>query len=72
MPINVLPKNTPRGYGPEPNAIVIAPGEKRAGENEKLQESDLAAQEAQDLWESQEIGNTSWSGEGGDRYSDPD
>ena len=39
---------------------------------EKLKESDLADQETQALWESQEIGNTSWSGAGGNRYSDPD
>ena len=39
---------------------------------EKLKESDLADLETQALWESQEIGNTSWSGAGGTRYSDPD
>jgi hypothetical protein len=39
---------------------------------ENLKESDLADQETQALWESQEIGNTSWSGAGGNRYSDPD
>ncbi|MDH3769933.1 MAG: hypothetical protein OET79_02960 [Nitrospirota bacterium] len=43
-----------------------------AEEEKKLKESDLANQETQALWESQEIGNTSWSGAGGNRYSDPD
>lgn len=73
MPINVLQKNTPRGRGPEPSQVV---GEKQEDEltegEEQLKESDLADQETQALWESQEIGNTSWSGAGGNRYSDPD
>jgi len=75
MPINVLPKDTPRGRGPEPRqAISEEPKEKPAPEEEKSKEkeSDLAAQETQALWESQEIGNTSWSGAGGQRYNDPD
>ena len=74
MPINALPKETPRGRGPEPTHAI--------GENEKAslaggdvtlteKESDLADQETQALWESQEVGHTSWSGQGGDRYSDP-
>ena len=73
MPINVLPKDTPRGRGPEPSRVV---GEKQEGKleegEENLKESDLADQETQALWESQEIGKTSWSGAGGSRYSDPD
>ncbi len=75
MPINVLPKDSPRGRGPEPTqAVTQKPEEKLVGSEEKLQEkeSDLANQEIQALWESQEIGNTSWSGSGGQRYSDPD
>ena len=73
MPINVLPKDTPRGRGPEPNlSHREEPKEKPAAEEEKSKESDLAAQETQDLWESQEIGKTSWSGAGGQRFSDPD
>ncbi len=75
MPINVLPKNSPRGRGPEPTQPAGKdPEGKLVGEEEKLQEkeSDLADQEIQALWESQEIGNTSWSGAGGQRYSDPD
>jgi hypothetical protein len=73
MPINVLPKDTPRGRGPEPSQTLSEKQEEElaAGE-ESLKESDLADQETQALWESQEIGNTSWSGAGGTRYSDPD
>ncbi len=73
MPINVLHKDTPRGRGPEPRqAISEELKEKPAAEEEKSKESDLAAQETQALWESQEIGKTSWSGAGGQRYSAPD
>ncbi len=73
MPINALPKNTPRGRGPEPSQTVGEKQEEPLAEGEeKLKESDLADQETQALWESQEIGNTSWSGASGTRYSDPD
>jgi len=73
MPINVLPKDTPRGRGPEPSQTLSEKQKEELVEGEeKLKESDLAAQETQALWESQEIGNTSWSGAGGQRYSDPD
>ena len=73
MPINVLPKNTPRGRGPEPTKAVGEKQEEPLAEGEEaLKESDLADLETQALWESQEIGNTSWSGAGGTRYSDPD
>ena len=75
MPINVLPKNTPRGRGPEPT--------RASGETQNMQivdgeevlqekEAELADQEIQALWESQEIGHSSWSGEAGNRYSDPE
>jgi hypothetical protein len=73
MPINALPKDTPRGRGPEPRQNLSEKQEEELVEGEeKLKESDLAAQETQALWESQEIGKTSWSGAGGNRYSDPD
>jgi len=72
MPINVLQKNTPRGRGPEPcKAVSKELKEKPVEEEAKQKEGELAAQEIQDLWESQEVGNTSWSGSGGNRYSDP-
>ena len=73
MPINVLPKDTPRGRGPKPSQTLSEKQKEELVEGEeKLKESDLADQETQALWESQEIGNTSWSGAGGTRYSDPD
>jgi len=75
MPINVLPKDTPRGRGPEPTHAAEEKQNQPLAEGEeslKEKESDLADQETQALWESQEIGNTSWSGAGGTRYSDPD
>lgn len=73
MPINALHKDSPRGRGPEPDASLHAGiKDKPPGEEEKVKEGDLAAQEVQALWESQEVGNTSWSGESGTRYSDPE
>ncbi len=73
MPINVLHKDNPRGRGPEPRRTISEElKEKPVVEEEKSKESDLAVQETQALWESQEIGNTSWSGAGGQRYNDPD
>jgi hypothetical protein len=75
MPINVLQKKTPRGRGPEPKHTFGEKQEELLVEGEealKEKESDLADLETQALWESQEIGNTSWSGAGGTRYSDPD
>lgn len=73
MPINALPKNSPRGRGPEPSNIptLKKDHEQKQGKEESVKEEDLAAQEIQDLWESQEIGITGWSGETGNRYSDP-
>jgi hypothetical protein len=71
MPINALPKDTPRGRGPEPSRSLTLQ-EQPEGEEEKSKEIDLAAQETQDLWESQEIGISPWSEQGSQRYSDPD
>jgi hypothetical protein len=70
MPINALPKDSPRGRGPEPSIGLIKDKSEQEGE-ESVKEADLAAQEIQDLWESQETGITGWSGETGNRYSDP-
>ena len=73
MPTNVLPKDFPRGKGPKPSeAVSDTLQEKPVGEEEKLKESDLAAQEIQALWESEEIGITNWSEQGSQRYSDPE
>lgn len=73
MPTNVLKKDSPRGRGPEPNQAFGQKQEEQLADGEEalLKESDLANLETQSLWESQEIGNTSWSGAGGNRYSDP-
>ncbi len=46
MPINVLPKDTPRGRGPEPSqALSEKQKEELVEGEEKLKESDLADQE---------------------------
>ncbi len=73
MPINVLPKETPRGRGPDPTQVANTKAEGSAEGEKALQEkeSELADLETQALWESQEVGNTSWSGADGTRYSDP-
>jgi len=71
MPINALPKKSPRGRGPEPSQVLQKDPEGEQKGEESLKEADLAAQEIQDLWESQETGITGWSGETGNRYSDP-
>ncbi len=73
MPINILPKDSPRGRGPEPSrSLNDSLQEQPEGEKERSKECDLAAQETQDLWESQEIGSTPWTDHGSQRYSDPD
>jgi hypothetical protein len=72
MPINVLSKNTPRGRGPEASKGMSQVLEEKQEGQDTLKEADLAAQEEQALWESQEIGKTSWSGASGSRYNDPD
>ncbi len=75
MPINALPKETPRGRGPEPTQAVGEKLEEPLAEGEETlqeKESGLADLETQALWESQEVGQTSWSGAAGTRYSDPD
>ncbi|WP_447971767.1 hypothetical protein [Nitrospira sp. M1] len=67
MPTNALKKDTPRGNGP----VAVQGTTKEASEqNDAQTESDLAAQEIEALWESQEIGLTRWSTEDGKRYAD--
>lgn len=64
MPINTLPKKTPRGRGPEPTQTVGEKKEEPLAEGEETlqeKESCLADLETQALWESQEVGQTSWS-----------
>lgn len=72
MPINVLLKNSPRGRGPEPSQALSEEIQELPEVEKRAKEAELAAQEIQDLWESQEVGITKWSGESGQRYSDPD
>ncbi|MBA3967566.1 MAG: hypothetical protein H0X47_17675 [Nitrospirales bacterium] len=72
MPINVLLKNSPRGRGPEPDQARSKEFQELPEVEKRAKEAELAAQEIQDLWESQEVGITKWSGERGQRYSDPD
>ena len=72
MPINVLFKTSPRGRGPEPSQAFSKDLEEIPEVEERTKEADLAAQEIQALWESQEIGITRWSSGGGQRFSDPD
>jgi len=71
MPINALLKSSPRGRGPEPTHTLEKDREGKQEGEDRTKEADLAAQEIQDLWESQETGITGWSGETGHRYSDP-
>lgn len=70
MPVNALRKDLPRGTRP-PIDRSSAKRSDPADEAQEERERDLAAQEAEALWESQEIGLTRWSGEDGQRYSDP-
>jgi hypothetical protein len=70
MPVNVLRKDIPKGE--KPPAWVSGEQEAKLSPEEKLKESDLAVQEQQAMWESEEIGIVRWSGEEGQRFSDPD
>ena len=70
MPINILQKNSPRGKGPPASDLADQVSKSSTSQEENLKEADLAAQEKEALWESQEVGITRWSGEGDSRYSD--
>ena len=70
MPVNVLRKDIPKGE--KPPEWVSGEQEAKLSPEEKLKESDLAVQEQQAMWESEEIGIVRWSGEEGQRFSDPD
>ncbi|GJL55163.1 MAG: hypothetical protein NPIRA02_22950 [Nitrospirales bacterium] len=67
MPTNALKKDTPRGNGPPP---VLTTTKQASGKNDAQTESELAAQEIEALWESQEVGLTRWSTDDGKRYAD--
>ena len=70
MPVNVLQKKGARGKGPPASGLANQASKSSSSQEEKLKEADLAAQEEQALWDSQEVGITRWSGEGDQRYSD--
>ena len=71
MPVNILQKDSPRGKGPSPCGATDRELKSPDSQEEQHKNADLAAQEEQALWESQEVGITRWSGEGDGRFSDP-
>ncbi len=70
MPVNVLRKDIPKGE--KPPGWVSAREQDTKSEEDKMKEADLAVEEQQKLWESEEIGIVRWSGEEGQRFSDPE
>lgn len=68
MPVNVLKKDIPKGQKP-PEWIATLQNAPVSAED-KMQEADLAVQEQEALWESEEVGIVKWSGDDGARYSD--
>lgn len=70
MPVNVLRKDIPKGEKP-PGWVSASEQDTKSAED-KMKEADLAAEEQQKLWESEEIGIVRWSGEEGQRFSDPE
>ena len=70
MPVNVLRKDIPKGQKP-PGWVSTREQEGAASAEDKLKEHDLAVREQEALWESEEIGIVRWSGEEGNRFSDP-
>ena len=71
MPVNVLHKDTPKGQKP-PGWVSIREQDAESSAEDKLKEADLAVREQEALWESEEIGIVRWSGEEGQRFSDPE
>ncbi len=69
MPVNMLSKETPKGQKP-PGWISAHAKESGLDADARQKEIDLAVQEQDALWESQETGIVHWSGEEGKRYSD--
>lgn len=70
MPVNVLRKDIPKGE--KLPGWVSAREQDAASAEDKMKEADMAAEEQQKLWESEEIGIVRWSGEEGQRFSDPE
>ena len=71
MPVNVLRKEIPKGQKP-PGWVSTREQDPASGSEDTLKEADLAVREQEALWESEEIGIVRWSGEEGQRFSDPD
>lgn len=71
MAVNALRKDLPRGTKPPSTASSNDSSWERKSQEDKELERDLAAQEEQDVWESEEIGIVKWSEGGGSRFSDP-
>ncbi|MCY3728999.1 MAG: hypothetical protein OXF97_08410 [Nitrospira sp.] len=70
MPVNVLRKDIAKGE--KPPGWVSAREQDAESAEDKMKEADLAVEEQQKLWESEEIGIVRWSGEEGQRFSDPE
>lgn len=71
MPVNVLRKDIPKGQKPPGWVSTREQGSERSAAD-KQKEADLAVREQEALWESEEIGIVRWSGEEGQRFSDPE
>ncbi len=70
MAINALKKNSARGKGPPTIEAITRPVGKGLSAEQKEKEAELAAQELEAMWESQEVGLTRWSESDGQRYAD--
>ena len=71
MPINKLHKKTPRGKGPPPSTSAENESPQVKSSEMQQQEWDAAAKEIYDMWETEEVGGTRWSGGDEDkRYAD--
>ncbi len=71
MPVNMLRKDVPKGQKPPGWVSSREQGPEQSAED-KQKETDLAVREQEALWESEEIGIVRWSGEEGQRFSDPE
>jgi len=69
MPVNMLKKDIPKGDKP-PEWVATPHRAAVPSSEDKQKEIDLAVEEQEALWESEEVGIVKWSGEDGHRYSD--
>ncbi|MDT7043020.1 hypothetical protein [Candidatus Nitronereus thalassa] len=70
MPVNVLRKDCPKGEKPPEWIATLQKVSGRPSVEDQQKEQDLAVQEQEALWESEEVGIVRWSGENGQRYND--